>query len=266
MIRYMMHFTILETVIFFTGFIGSFLFVSTCQVLSVEFSADEETDKIFYLGLNLVVYTISVVLNRLYIKRYIKKKDDLVGDMDTLKVIVKQKRNVVSLKIIFEVLKFESIPLLVATLNFAINSPFQWMFTPEKPLFGDISNSSLYILISTGASILGGFLCLLVPLFTQYLLVLLLLIRLAIMAIVSMLEVHDYTNSSIIYSTAFFITVPFIWSFLFGCITVQLPTICTSLVPEIRKSQAGYLLACFIIVGNIYGLILVILTCKTSTE
>lgn len=220
-----------------------------------------DTRSLWHLLYCLLLYFIVLANFRRYRENYTNKKDDLMGNTDTVRRILKEHPDESGYKVHFKLLGEIMSPISLVLLNFAVNS-ICYIFMSN--LFGIASNPNRdapYQLILNIGTLLGSLLYGFLPIQHSMTIVVLSAVRLLIVffLIINNNSKHFYLKS--VYPAGFIMAL---FCLLGGYNCCAAFTMAANRVEPIRKKPAGFVMMISAGVGVVYGLMISVLVFQDS--
>lgn len=254
-VRFAFVFTIAEMACFSMGYHITFslYFVSLVWTSLAEKEPQVEDAALVYALINLFLYVGAYFLNREYIKRYINRDDDLIGETDMLRRIIKDRKDPVSIYTYINLAKELALLVALCLLNFSLNSAaskfFEWQFTSTGKT--PVLSKCIVLLISNVLELVGSGVCLKVQLSKPAQIVFCTILpRLAIIGVLFVASQYDrrwFENKIAL------ILVVSVFYFVNGFGKIQLFSMAAKRVEDKQKKNVGFLMMFAMCFGILYG-------------
>ena len=180
-VRFLFHFTHVEIAYFIGAHFVPFGSFSALNLVRLHFFKDLQDLEHYWFKfcfvLNTVVYLSIFWINNKYISHYINRNDDLVGQNETIRIIIKEKESSSKYTQYFEVLSKQLLPVVIVFINPALTSLCKKLYFNTNPenskdelkfilIISILANSScvlgtiLNVLLPNTQILLGSFLTL----------------------------------------------------------------------------------------------------------
>lgn len=253
--RFLMHFTHVEIAYFLSGHFlpfGSFAALNLLRHDYFSESASENFGLKFCFLLNSAVYLCIFAVNSKYISHYINRNDDLVGQNETIRIIIKEKETNSTYTQYFELFSKHLLPVVLVFLNPSLNALCKILYFNTNPL-NSKNEEKMNLVISIVANtscVLGVLLHLLIPNAQILLVSFLTLVRLGLLGF---LAVDSNFPTGFLTSPSNWVTSMALFWLFFGYNQASTFTIAAQRTEDKYKNNTGYLLTLSMMLGIVYG-------------
>ncbi len=254
-VRFLFHFTHVEMAYFLCAHFIPFGTFSILNLLGLEYFRDVATENfglMFCLVLNTVVYLCIFAINNKYISQYVNRNDDLVGQNETIRIIIKEKDGSSTYTQYFELLSKHLLPVVLVFINPTLSTLPKKLYYNTNP--ENSKNEKYFVLVISIASnfscVFGVLLHLLIP-NTQILVSsFLTLIRLCFLIF---LAIDSNYPTNFLTSLSNWITSLVLFWLLFGYTQVSTFAIAAQRAEDKYKNNTGYIMILSMMLGTVYG-------------
>lgn len=207
---------------------------------------------IVYGLVNTTLCAAGLFVNKHYIDRYINKKDDLVGETDMLRRVIKDKMDPVSIYTYIRLIRELKLPVSMSLLNFSLNTVAQNLLVWHLRV--SMSNRdlpfNLILLLSNVAECLGAVICLSAQIYNSLSLVATTVPRVLLFGTL----MYSTANSKEWFeSTTVLLISLCVFMLLNGFNKVQLFAMAARRVEDKQKKNVGFLMMLILCAGTSYG-------------